>query len=319
MHETPVFADIEQRVRTASRILLVSDGRPDGDSIGSTVGFYHWVRTLGKTVHMFCAEPLPHALMTVDGAHDVTNDTSLFTQPWDLIITFDAGDLKHCGIDTLLPSTPTGYTLAVIDHHSTNQRYGDVNAVFTDACSTAELVYRFFQERGIPINDRMATALLIGICHDTTCFSNSGTTSAGTEAASALIACGARFLDVVNSIFKTKTTDGLKLWGLALSRLHHNKTLDVVTTYFLEEDLRAPGADEAVDGMSNFLNSVCGDTDTILVLKQAPNKKIKGSLRSVRRDISRVAKLLGGGGHKKASGFVIDGTLVETPNGVRVY
>ena len=313
-----MFIDIEKCVRAATRILLVSDGRPDGDSIGSTVGFYHWVRALGKDVSMFCVEPLPKPLLIVDGAHDVSRDQGLFARSYDLIITFDAGDLRHCGIETLLPTTPPGYTLVVFDHHSTNQRYGDVNAVFTDACSTAEVVYRFFQDRGISINDRMATALLIGICHDTTCFSNSGTTSAGAEAASALISCGARFLDVVNSIFKTKTTDGLKLWGLALSRLHHNTAFDIVTTYFLEEDLRAPGADEAVDGMSNFLNTVCGDTDTILVLKQAPNNKIKGSLRSVRRDISRVAKLLGGGGHKKASGFMIDGTLIETPNGVRV-
>ena len=112
--------------------------------------------------------------------------------------------------------------------------------------------------------------------------------------------------------------EGLKLWGLALARLEHRPEYDLVTTYFKAEDLTAPGANEAVDGMSNFLQAVCGGCDTVLVLKETEEGQVKGSLRSINRDISKVAKLLGGGGHKKASGFMVQGKLKVENGKVRV-
>ena len=83
----------------------------------------------------------------------------------------------------------------------------------------------------------------------------------------------------------------------------------MVSTYFLLEDLQTPGADEAIEGVSNFLNGVCGNADTIMTLREVPGGKIKGSFRSVRRDISKLAQVLGGGGHKKAAGFTVYGKI----------
>lgn len=307
--QTPVFTKILPLIQKAERILLISDGRPDGDSIGSSSGMLNWLLSEGKDVTAFCAEPIPRNLRYLDNVHRFTNDPRTFDQAYDLIMTFDAGDLRHCGIEELLPKAPKTYTLVVFDHHNTNERFGDINAVFTEACSTCEVVYRFFEELNIAIDHKMATSLLTGINTDTGSFSNGGTTIKGMEAAVHLFRCGARHMDIVQNLIRNKSVEGLKLWGLALSRLQHNPKLDLVTTYFLLEDLTAPGSEESVEGMSNFLGAACGGCDTILVLKEAPGGKIKGSMRSLNRDISKVAKLLGGGGHKKASGFMVNGKI----------
>ena len=111
--------------------------------------------------------------------------------------------------------------------------------------------------------------------------------------------------------------DLLHVWGLLLSRLSYNENYDVVSTYILNSDV-AGLPNETVDGAANFLNGVVGDCDTILTLRELSGNQVKGSFRSVRRDISKVAKLLGGGGHKKAAGFTVNGKIEVTPQGPRI-
>ncbi len=317
--ETAIFSRIYDAIQHADHILLVSDAMPDGDSIGSTTAALSWLLREGKSVEAFSIKPLPSYLRFLDNAHLITSDPAVFQKPFQLVMTFDASDPKRCGLTDGLLQMPLRPQVAVFDHHATNARFGDLNAVVTDACSTAELVYRFFEEQGVRIDDKMATSLLTGITTDTSSFTNGGTTTKGMEAAGALVASGARQGDILRHIIKNQSVPGLKGWGLALSRLQHHPSLDLVTTYFLQEDLKIAGVtEEAIEGVSNFLNAVCGGADTILVLKELPNGKIKGSMRSVSRDISKVAKLLGGGGHKKAAGFTVDGTMVVENGRVRV-
>lgn len=317
MSSLPEFNRLHALVRNAKKILLIADGSPDGDSLGSSSGFLNWLLREGKTAQAFCAAPIPRSFSFLNGIHLFRNDAATFKEEWDLIITFDAGDLRHCGVEQLLPQIKTSYTLVNIDHHATNARYGQLNLVYTDACSTCEVVYRFLTAEEIPLDPAIATSLLTGVLTDTSSFSNAATTSPGMDAASVLTAAGARTNEIYHHILQNKTVDGLRLWGLALSRLKYNKTYNMVTTYFFAKDLEG-APEEAVEGVSNFLNASCGEADTMLVLREFSNGTIKGSMRSAKRDISKIAKLLGGGGHKKAAGFTINGCLKETAEGVRV-
>lgn len=317
MPSLPEFQHLHALVRGATRILLIADGKPDGDSLGSSSGFLNWLLREGKDAHAFCAAPTPHMFSYLDGIHLFRNDPAAFKEAWDLIITFDAGDLRHCGVEHLLPQVTSPYTLVNIDHHATNARYGHLNLVFVDACSTCEVVYRFLLAEELPLDPAIATSLLTGVLTDTSAFSNSATTFPGMDAASVLINAGARTTEMHRYLLENKTIDGLRLWGLALSRLSYHKTYDLVTTYFFAKDLEG-ASEDAVEGVSNFLNASCSEADTILVLRELPNGTVKGSFRSATRDISKLAKLLGGGGHKKAAGFTIQGRLEETPEGVRI-
>lgn len=317
MSSLPEFNRLHTLVRQANKILLIADGKPDGDSLGSSSGFLNWLRREGKSAQAYCAAPIPKAFRYLDGIEAFRNDSATFLEPWDLVITFDAGDLRHCGVEQLLPQIKTPFTLVNIDHHATNARYGQLNLVYVDACSTCEVVYRFFSAESIRLDPAIATSLLTGVLTDTSSFSNSATTSPGIDAASVLTAAGARVNEIYHHLLQNKTIDGLKIWGLALSRLRFHPTYNLVTTYFFAKDLEGAPAD-AVEGVSNFLNACCGEADTMLVLRELPDGKIKGSLRSAKRDISKLAKVLGGGGHKKAAGFTINGKLEAVRNEVRI-
>jgi phosphoesterase RecJ-like protein len=319
MTQSHLYRQISEKIRQANRILLVSDGKADGDSIGSTTAMLNWLKREGKTVDAFSIQTIPASLRFLDGAHAITNDTNIFTQPFDLVLTFDASDPARSGLTENLPRMPSRPTVIVFDHHETNPRYGDINAVFTAACSTCEVVYDFFITNDISIDDRMATSLLTGITTDTSSFTNAATTHTGVEAAAHLLKCGARNRDIMTNLIKNASMERLTLWGRALSRLHTNKKLNIATTYILQSDFtNHDQEEELLGGLSNFLSGVSTDTDTILVLHEMSNGTVRGSIRSAARDISKLAKLLGGGGHKKASGFTVQGRIEATAEGPRI-
>lgn len=317
MTDTPVFGQLYDAILKAKRVLVVGDGRPDGDSVGSSTALVTWLLNLNKDVTAFCSAPVMPAYAFLDNAYRFSSDSKIFDQAFDLILICDAGDLKHGGIQDLLPRTPKGFKLVDIDHHATNARYGDMNVVFPAASSTCEVVYRFFEENKIALDDRMATSLLTGILSDTSTFTNAATTTKSLEAASKLVSRGARFNDIIRYEFKNRSAQAMQIWGLAMSRLQHNKIYDVAWTYLKHEDLIGV-QDDTLDGIANFLNAVCGFADAILVLRETADGQVKGSLRSMNRDISKLAKLLGGGGHKKAAGFSVPGRLLVEGDCVKI-
>lgn len=305
-----IFEEVFQAIQHANRILVVSDGKPDGDSVGSSSAIWNWLRREEKDVTLFCPTEIQSMFHFIDGYAEFEHDSAVLEEDFDLVLAFDASDLEHGGNEILTAKLKKPYTLVSVDHHATNPRFGDLNLVFTDACSTCEVVFDFFEANRVPIDDKMATSLLTGLCTDTSNFSNAGTNARGMEAAAALCAAGARHTDILRNLVQNKTVSALKLWGLALERLSFRPEYDLAVTYFLASDLQGlPEGGDAIEGVANFLNATCGNCDTILVLKEKEDGFVKGSFRSVNRDISKVAKLLGGGGHKKAAGFAVPGRI----------
>lgn len=314
---THLFGQLMESLRRAERVLLIAHKKPDGDTTGSSSAMLNWLIREGKDVTAFCRDPISPTFTYIDNVHRYTTDPSVFDRPYDVVIVFDSGDLRYCGVDEYVPRIPKPYLLVNIDHHVTNTNFGDLNIVLTSASSTAEVVYRIFQESETVIDDRMATSLLTGLYTDTSNFSNAATTTIAMDAASKLISSGARAREVTTHILHDKSVASLKIWGTLLSRLRHNVSAGVVSTYLLRSDSESIGND-IIEGVANFLNSVTAGADTILFLRELPNNTVKGSLRSTTKNVSEVAKLLGGGGHVLASGFTIPGHIEETENGPRV-
>ncbi len=314
---THLFGRLHEHIQAAERILLVAHKKPDGDTIGSSSSVLNWLIREGKDVHVFCRD-VPHPQFHyIDNIHRYTTNPRIFHEPFDLVIVFDSGDLRYCGVDEHIPNLPPGYTLVNVDHHHlTNNRFGHLNIVIGEASSTAEIVYQLYEACGISIDAKMATSLLTGIFTDTSSFSNAATSTKAMEAASALLAFGARYDEILKYILRNKTVASLKSWGLMLSRLNYNATYDVASTYLTLADQADDGTDG--DGPINFLSAIVSDADTVMVLRETHNGLVKGSLRSVNRNVSAVAKLLGGGGHKKAAGFAVKGRIEQTPEGPRI-
>ena len=309
LSEEKIFSQIDQ----SKNILLVSHRRPDGDTVGSAMAFFEYIKIKERTVSAFCVDQIPENLFflpnTKNYFHDLTLDD---LKKFDLIIALDCGDIKQTGIDEILRQKEKHNILINIDHHFTNNNYGDINLVRPEASSTSEVVYTLFSKMNKPISKNMTNALLTGIVTDTTYFSNAGTTIDSIKLASDLLIKGAKIKEVTKNVWKNKNLTALKLWGRVFERLIFNKELGIVTAIVTQEDVcHNDLPDDALEGIANFLTSL-HEAKVILVLTQIENNVLKGSLRTTHDDIdvSALAQKLGGGGHKKAAGFTTTGELL---------
>lgn len=310
------FIQLFQALSTAKRILVIGDGKPDGDSMGASTALYNWLKREGKDATLFMSVAVPKNFLFLDGVRDFTMDPTVFDQDFDVVVSLDASEPGAGGFKDLQPRLKAGHLFVNMDHHNTNTDFGHLNIVLRTASSTCEVVYRFFEVNDIKLDHRMATSILTGLCTDTSHFSNPATNAKAIEAAAECTAAGARFSDILKYLVKNKSVAGLRLWGLGLSRLTYDPKLDMTVTYFKNEDLvGVADGDGTIEGVSNFLNAVCAEAEAFLVLREKPDGTLKGSMRSFGRDISEVAKTFGGGGHKKAAGFMIKGH-VEMIDGI---
>ena len=223
----------------------------------------------------------------------------------------DSGDLKYAGVAHFIDELTHDFIIVNIDHHNTNNNFGDHNLVINKAAATAEILYYFFKYNNITIDKNMALSLLTGLITDTENFTNSGTTPNSLKIAAELIHLGANFNQLKTWFIKDKTIAALKLWGVALARLAKNEEHNVAYTYITRNDFKELAVDEAEsEGVSNFLNNL-GEGKAALLLKELGTGKVKGSLRTTRDDFNaaQLAKNFGGGGHQKAAGFTAEGTI----------
>lgn len=309
---------IKTTIDKAKNILLVIHQNPDADALGSLSAVAEWLDTLGKTHTAFClGTSIGDCSFINEQRQLIAESRDLAGKNFDLLISLDSGDLEHAGINQLLPELNTKPTIINIDHHATNKNFGQINLVQTDSASTTEILYQLFKGLGVKISGRIASSLLAGIIYDTYGFTNQNTSAKSLEISSALLKNGAKLTRINETILKNKSLPALQLWGTILTRLSHNPNLNIATTIIGSDDLIGDKQDaEVTEGIANFLNNLTG-VDAALVLRQEDKQTIKGSLRtnSDLIDVSRLAKIFGGGGHKKAAGFKIKGQLKQTKNG----
>ena len=306
------YQEIYQAIRQARLPVLVAHLCPDGDTLGSVLAMSLHLEDLGAPHFCFCRDKVPRELAYLPGAERVQNDESLFVKNSpDLVVVFDSGDLRIAGLDEIAKNLKLP-NIINIDHHASNERYGQLNLVDSAASSTSEIVYNLFTALKVPTSREMATCLFTGVSFDTSLFSNAATSVAALEVGAELLRRGAKFNVIFQNLFKKNSVTLLILWGLALSRIAPNPRYGIATTVITQDDLALLGADEEMtSGITNFLNKVL-DVPTVLLLVEMPNGLIKGSFRTTSdADVSKIAKAFGGGGHKKAAGFTIKGRLVN--------
>lgn len=315
MTMTPlVYENIQKLIAQAGHILLLTDERIDGDTMGSTMGLFHVLNDLGKRVDVYSPKPLPDSFKFLPGVDVIRRDLEVFQQPTvGLVIISDCSDGEY--IKKLLPTMPHKVPLVVFDHHATNPMYGTLNLVEPKAASSADVVWRFIQSTGWTVSPEAAQCLLTGICTDTVLFSTPNTTTAALDASSELVRLGADLKAIVQHTLMNRTVASLKLWGLAMERLFKDENMGAVATAITKKDMEDhQGTEDDVAGISGFLHAMLdGQHDIVLVYRETSDGAVKGSMRSRGKDVAKLAEeKYGGGGHKLAAGFKIPNAhLVE--------
>jgi len=312
---------IHEVIIEAENILIISHKNPDGDTLSSACAFMQFLRIAGKNHMAFCATPINKNLAFLPHLEYFVTDIEIFQRNFfDVVVVFDSGDLAYAGVEKHLANMVHSPIIINIDHHLTNQMYGRYNLVIPKAASTTEVLYNFFKINEVALDKHIAICLLTGIITDTGHFLNPSTTANALKIASRLMDYGANLKMIQGWTMKNKTLDGLRLWGKVLSRLSKNEKYDIATAIISQNDLAGQKiSDEEVEGLANFLNNLSG-AKVVLLLKEKEDGTIKGSLRTTDpdTDVSKLAQILGGGGHIKAAGFTVKGHLEEKDGEWRV-
>jgi phosphoesterase RecJ-like protein len=305
------FNQVKNLIDRSQRILLISHRKPDGDTVGANLALKIVLEQLGKESVSACVDDIPKILRFLPKSNSFVADFN--PEDFDLIFFIDCGASYLCGFDKKYPQIlDKNFKPTVnIDHHPSNNLFGQINIVDPSASSTTEIVFKFLKKINIPINYQIATCLLAGIFTDTASYHNQNTTSDTFKISAELLRSGARLNKIVNNVSAPKPVDILKLWGKIISRLQVNKKYKIVFVFISQKDLEEFGASyDDIEGVANFLNTIPEVKATLVLTEQ--EEQIKGSLRTRDEnvDVSELASFLGGGGHKKAAGFTIDGKLV---------
>ncbi len=304
MDHSNSFASAVEHLKRYDKIFIAAHIMPDGDCLGSALGLTWALRKIGKTVTVTCNDHVSTTFEYLDGFAELTPKVPTDEQ---FLVFVDGSSADRFGAaydPTLFNRRP----VLAIDHHITNEHFAPLNYVDTNAASTAEIIYRLVGALGIPLDQKIAQCLLTGVVTDTLGFRTANTTVETLRTATALMQAGASIPDIVERSFNQVPLASLRLRG----RVFSEATLDGVVlwaeiplTLLREMGINGNGA----GGIINQLLSV--DAAKIaLILTEKEGGKIDVGLRSrVGYDVSAIAARLGGGGHKQASGALIDGPL----------
>lgn len=294
---------IQEQIRRADKIFLTAHKNPDGDALGCLLSFLLYLQSLNKEVVVFLNDVLPQYFDFLPSFESITHDVGVLSSDYDLAIVFDCRDLERTDIKDSFFSDKK---VINIDHHDFNPGFGDLNLVDVKASAACEIVFSFFKDIDFVSDSKIATCLLTGILDDTGGLTNGATADSAIKACVDLIYSGARFNLIAKKIFSSKSFSGLKVWGLILSRLEVNRDFGLAHTYISDEELESyrVSSDE-IDGLVNFLN-VLSDVKAVAFFR-IQKYEIRVSLRTTRDDVdvSALAGIFNGGGHRKASGFTV--------------
>nr|WP_309689951.1 bifunctional oligoribonuclease/PAP phosphatase NrnA [Armatimonas sp.] len=293
-----------QAVWSATRIVLACHVNPDGDAIGSMLGFGLGLEALGKEVTYLSADGIPETLAFLPGIEKIQTHTD--RRDFGLGVGLDAGDLKRLGESAeVVLSAPL---VMDIDHHVTGGQFGQVRLLDATSASTAELVYDLLLALGVEITPEIAQCLLCGVLTDTGSFRFSNTKPRTMAVGGALIAAGASPTVIYESVYENASFGAQKLLGRAMDRMARSTDGKLVWSWVIQSDFTEFDAtDKDTDGIATALRAVRG-AEVAMFLRQMPSGKLRVSLRAQEPwDVAAVAASFGGGGHKLASGCSLDG------------
>lgn len=299
--------DICKAIKPSKNVMLLAHKDPDGDAIGSMIALNILLKKLGKNTVMYCPDEVPHIYSFLPHSGEVRTNISP-NEAFDLAIAVDCGDMHRFG--TSIDIKRTAKVLVNIDHHPDNTKFGDINCI-KNISSVAEIIYGLFDALQIKIDKNVASCLYVGIMTDTGSFRYDYTSSETFRIAADLKDKGADTSRIAMTVYETKTIPSMKILGAAMYRLESSEKGTVVWTALSKKLMNDIGAkSEDLTGIVDQLRSIKGAELAILFREE--NGVIKINFRSKHKvNCSDIAKKLGGGGHIRASGVVIQGGLEE--------
>jgi phosphoesterase RecJ-like protein len=299
------FDDIIEEIRNGNRFMVVSHVSPEADAVGSNLGLVLALREMGKDVVAFLEDPIPALCSFLPGSETVVH-TLEGQAPFDCTFAVDCGQIERLG-DKFMAFEGKG-KLINLDHHATNDNFGDLNVVEPEASAAGEIVYDLLRAADGEITEDVATNLYTAIHTDTGSFRYSSANPGAFRKAGELVGYGAKPWEVAMNIYENYPANRFKALALVLLTLDLSEDGHIASLQVTLDMLDKVGGNrDLVDGFVNYARAI-KDVEVGVLFRECGGDVYKISLRSKGRvDVASVAQAFGGGGHKNAAGCAVDG------------
>lgn len=313
IYQEESFAQICALIEEASSIALCAHTAPDGDALGSVLALQQIIDAQWPHKHVVSlladSTPVPRIYQFLPGSDQMVYAAEYHETP-DLFVAVDlsVGSRLNDGQAVLNRSR----RVAVIDHHPDGEIVADAMVIRPSASAAGVLVTEFSLYCHLPLTESVSQCLMCAIMTDTGRFQYQNTDAETLKVASLLVDHGASPSQISLNVYQSFRIQYLHLKSLVLGRICTFEDGRIAYSYATQSDLKRTGADlDECDGLIDAVRSVEG-SEIALFLKAVPGGKVRGNLRSKgRHDVSKVARLIGGGGHRAAAGFTYVGDIDE--------
>ncbi|HYE65048.1 MAG TPA: bifunctional oligoribonuclease/PAP phosphatase NrnA [Pyrinomonadaceae bacterium] len=301
-----MLSQVVELIDAKRRFAITSHVRPDGDSLGSSLGLYWLLRALDKEPEVIMRDPVPHAYRKLPGAASV-RVTPAIDRPYDAVFVIECSDITRPGLVDLEKQVVVN-----IDHHSTTALFGTINWIDSTASAVGEMIYNLCKAIGVRVTKEIAECVYTALLTDTGSFHYSNTTERTFKVASELVRAGVKPARIAQAVFSSYPWSKIELLGEVLSTARRDRSGRVAwMRQTLEMQERIGATDEDGDGFVNYPLQVA-EVEAVALLKECAPGAYRVSLRSKGDiNVARIAERFGGGGHRNAAGCTLEGDWDE--------
>lgn len=294
---------IADLLKEAESICILPHISVDGDGLGSSLALGLALQKLSKPVCVILEERVPDIYNFLPGSSLLGNTGK--NENYDVVIALDTGDMGRLGKRAEIFNNAK--VNINVDHHQTNSEFGFYNYVNSSAAAAGEIVYELIKMMEIDISPEIAKCLYVAIATDTGGFRYSNTSGETHRIAGELLEYGIDVAEISKRIFDTTSLEKVMLMEKAINTLEIYENGKVAFITITDEMIRSVGAvEEDCDGFVNIARNISG-VEVAAMLRRKGSGEIKVNLRSNSYvDVSALAELHNGGGHKRAAGCILN-------------
>lgn len=298
------FQSAVNELKKAENVLILTHRNPDGDTLGSGFALLRALRSMGKRSRLINADPIPKKYAFLYECIEADD----FEE--DFIVSVDVAERKLLG-DSLGEKYGDRVNLA-IDHHESSRRFASMTYCESDSASCCEIIYLIIKELGVEIDRNIADCIYTGCSTDTGCFKYSNVTPRTHRIAAELIEAGADHSRINEKMFDTKSMSDFLLQKMCLDSLVVIFSGKVAMISVTKEMLAICNGDKsALDAIKPIARQVEG-VEIGITLKEEREGVIGVSVRTGENyDAAQICAHFGGGGHIRAAGCEIKGTIKD--------
>ena len=304
-----MLSQVVELIENKQSFAITTHVRPDGDGIGSSLGLYWLLNSLGKTADVILRDEIPCSYKQLPGAENIKK-VSEVNGKYDAVFVIECSDLSRPGIGNL----ENQFTVN-IDHHSTSEHFGTVNWIDPTASAVGEMVYNLCKAIGGRVSKEIAECVYLAIVTDTGSFHFPNTTDRTLKVASELVKAGAKPSKISEVVYSSYSWSRIDLMRQVLATVKRSEKGRVA---WMRQSLEMSESSGATEGDNNGLVNMplaAKNVVAVCYMREVQPSAYRVSLRSKGNlNIAKIAEKFGGGGHKNAAGCRVEGNWDECEN-----